>query len=340
MVVFSNPTYFYLLVFPAVVLLGYIWYWRRKKRLIQSYGQFTNLCSFMPDYSSSKYKIKSALIIQVMILTICILAGPHSNRKVATSKTVSNSEVVLCVDVSNSMLAANDASGSRMDKAKLMLESMINKLQGNSVALVVFAGNAYLQMPMSTDTEMARMYLDNLGPQMASSQGTAIGDAIKRAMVTFSQSKTTNKHIILLTDAENRDGEVTEALKLAIEKKVMVHVIGIGSSVASPIPLPDGGYMRDEAGNVIQTRFNANMAKQIARGGQGQYVHADENDAVKTIIDFIKNSNQGSSQKVSYSKDAALYQVYAFVAFILMVIQILLTEKKSKFVSRVTGDRD
>ncbi len=232
---FAHPEYLYLLI-AVPVLWGLFLYGRyRSQRNLARYGNPQVLAPLMPEVSKYKPWIKFVFQQLAFIILIFMLASPQSGAKLK-SETQQGVEIMIALDISNSMLA-EDNSPNRLNKAKMMLSKLIDKLDNDKVGLIVFAGEAYTQLPITTDAVSAKMFLNSIDPRMVSTQGTAIGEAIDMAMESFTPDETTDKAIILITDAENHEDDAIRAAQTAAEKGIKVNVIGIGTLEGKPFPL-------------------------------------------------------------------------------------------------------
>ncbi len=336
---FANPEYLYLL-FLLPVLFGIFLLSRiaRKKKL-QKYGNISVLEGQMPDVSKYKPWIKITLQLLAIALIVVILARPRAvgNTK-AEVVNVQGIEVMIALDVSNSMLASatSDANGvSRLQKAKSMLERLIDKLGNDKVGLIVFAGDAYTQIPITADFVSAKMFLNSINTSMVPTQGTAIGAAIKMAANSFTSDDKIQKSIIVITDGENHEDDAAGAAKEAGKEGIQINVMSIGDPKGGPIPLPSGGYLKDEQGNMVITKPDENMAKEIAAAGDGVYVSANNNDAINVLDSRLKDLAKSNIQKTVFTPNDEQFPIFAWIALVVLVIDIFVLDRKISWLKNI-----
>lgn len=261
---FANPYLLYLLfLIPAITGLYLLSRYSRKRKL-KRYGKLAVLSPLMPDASRYKPWIKITLQLLAVAALVFVLARPRAGAKEEVSE-VQGIEVMICLDVSNSMLASStdDPKGvSRLQRAKLVLEKLIDKLDNDKVGLIVFAGDAYTQLPITSDFVSAKMFLNSISTEMVPTQGTSIGAAIEMAMSSFTPTDDMQKAIIVITDGESFDDDPIAATQTAVKQGIQVDVIGLGSTKGSLIPIGrNGQFMKDDEGNPVTTRLDEAMAQ-------------------------------------------------------------------------------
>ena len=333
---FGNPEYLYLLILLPVII-ALFWFARRARaKKLQKFGQYIIADELMPDVSKYKPWIKLSLELIILALVIVILARPRAGARTEVTK-VRGIEAMLCVDVSNSMLASStdDPKGaSRMQRTKLVLDRVIDKLREDKIGLIVFAGNAYTQMPITTDGVSAKMFLNEISTNMVPSQGTAIGSAIKLAMNSFTKNEKTQKAIIIITDGENHEDDAVAMAKEANEKGIQVNVVGMGTVRGSQIPLENGQLMKDNDGNVVTTRLNETMAKDIAIAGGGLYVSGNSTDAVKILDEQLQKLAKTELETTVYSAHNEQFPVFAWLALIFVIIYLFVGDSKNSWLRK------
>lgn len=333
---FGNPEYLYLLLLLPVIVVLY-WFARKKRaKNLKVFGPKMIADELMPDVSKYKPWIKLSLELFALALIIVILARPRAGSKTEITK-VRGVEVMLCVDVSNSMLASStdDPKGvSRMQRTKLLMDRVIDKLKDDKVGLIVFAGNAYTQMPITTDGVSAKMFLNEINTNMVPTQGTAIGAAIKLAMNSFTDNEKSQKSVIVITDGENHEDDAVAMAKSAKEKGVQVNVVGVGTVKGSQIPIGGGQLMKDDSGNVVTTRLNEKMAQDIATAGGGIYVSGNATDAVSTLDEQLQKLAKTDLESVVYSQHNEQFPVFAWLALIIMLIDVFVVESKNSWLRK------
>lgn len=335
MINFAHPQYFYLLLLlPALVLL-FLWNRRDRRRRLERFGKRTSIEPLMPEVSRYKPWIRLVLELLLLTMVIVVLARPLAGSSKTTSK-VHGIEVMVAVDVSNSMNASstdNPQDVSRLQRSKMILQKLVDRLENNKVGLIVFAGNAYMQMPMTGDAASAKLFLNGISTNMAPTQGTAIGAAINLALNGFSQSKKSQKAIIIITDGENFEDDAIGAARQAAKMGVQVDVIGVGSTTGAPIPL-DGGYLTDDSGNPVTTYLNEKMAQEIAQAGAGVYISGTASDAVSTLQETLDKLAKSDLAAITYTQHDEQFPVFATIALLLLLGLLLLLERKNPWLKR------
>lgn len=328
---FASPEYLYLLILLPLLLAVYIYSNYRRNRNLRLYGDVQLLKSLMPDVSAYRPSIKLWLSFAALALIVVALARPQFGSKKETI-TRQGIEAVIALDISNSMMA-EDIAPNRLEKAKKIISRLIDKFENDKVGLIVFAGDAFVQLPITNDFISAKMFLETISPALISRQGTDIGGAISLAMKSFTNTEGVGKAIILITDGENHEGGAEEAAKLAADKGMNVYVLGIGSLEGAPIPA-DGSndYRRDKEGNVVVTKLNEQMAQTVAQAGNGAYIRVDNtNNAQKILESEVNKLAKADVTTEVYTEFNEQFEFIAWIAFILLVIEALILTGKSRF---------
>ena len=334
---FQNIELLWLLLLIPVMVVAHLLYSRRKRKELEAFGDLELLEPLMPNRSSVRPHLKFALLMLSLTLLIFALARPQYGTKEETIKR-QGIEMMVALDISNSMLA-EDVAPSRLDKAKQMVTSMINKFVDDKVGLVVFAGDAFVQLPITCDYVSAKTFLQNIDPSLIPAQGTAIGKAIETSLLSFgSEESDASRVIILITDGENHEDDAIGAAKKAQEKGVKVIVVGIGKPEGSPIPTSPGSnnFLKDRQGQVVVSRLNEDMCRQIAQAGGGIYVRADNtNSAVKVVEKEIDKLAKTEIETKVYTEYNEQYQSFALIALLILVIDFFIFARKNKRLSRI-----
>lgn len=327
---FANPEYFYLLIVLPLLLAVYIYSNYRRNRNLKLYGDVQLIKSLMPDVSAYRPGIKFWLSFAALALIIVALARPQFGSKKETI-TRQGIEAVIALDISNSMMA-EDIAPNRLEKAKKIISRLIDKFENDKVGLIVFAGDAFVQLPITNDFISAKMFLETISPALISRQGTDIGGAISLAMKSFTPAEGVGKAIILITDGENHEGGAEEAAKAAAEKGMNVYVLGIGSLEGAPIPAGGSNdYRRDKEGNVVVTKLNEDMAKTVAQAGNGAYIRVDNtNNAQKILESEVNKLAKADVTSEVYTEYNEQFEFIAWIAFLLLVIEVLILTGKSR----------
>lgn len=321
---FANPEYLYMLLLLPVVIGLFIYSNYRRKKNINSYGDSQLLKRLIPSTATLRNRITFWFTFFALALTILLLARPQFGAKKETV-TTRGVEVVVALDISNSMLA-DDISPNRLEKAKRLISRIINKSGENKVALIVFAGDAFVQLPITDDFISAKMFLESISPSLIARQGTDIGAAIDLAAKSFTANEKIGKAIIVITDGENHEGGAEEAAMRAAEKGINIYVLGIGTEKGGRIPIEGKGeFMRDNEGFVVISKLNEEMAGSIAKAGKGTYVRVDNTNNAQTIIENELDKLQKDDVKTDvYTKYREQFEVLAILVLLLLVAEIVI----------------
>ena len=336
---YAYPTHLYLLL--SLVAVGGLYWWARssRRRKLRRFGNIEVLRNLMPDASRYKPGIKLVLRLLALAALVIVLARPRSGARVQ-EETTAGIEVMIAFDVSNSMLASSNDSPdgiSRLDRARLLLEKLVDKLDNDKVGLVVYANESKMQLPLTTDFISAKMYLNELSPAMISNQGTDIASAIRMAMNGFSPAQDVHKAIILITDAEDHEGAAIEAAKIAAENGIQVDVVGLGSAKGAPIPVSGvrGQYLTGPDGNVVTTALNEALGQQIAAAADGIYVNGASPSALNELTSYLDKLQKSEFRSVSYSIAAEQFPTFAWIALIFLILDIFVLDRKSAWLKDV-----
>jgi len=336
---FANPYLLNLLwIVPAFCLL-FLWARAARRRRLARFGRPDVLAALMPDASPYKPAVKLTLRLIALAALVLVLARPRAGEK-QHDRAVAGIEVMIAFDVSNSMLASatDDPAGtSRLDRARLTLEKLLDRLDNDKVGLIIFAGQAKTQLPMTTDFYSAKMYLRELSPDLIQSQGTSVAEAIRMSMNGFGPDENVHKAIILITDSEDHEGEAVEAARLAAENGIQVDVVGLGSAKGAPIPLPGhrGEYFRDSQGQIVTTTLDSKLAEEIAKAGNGIFVNGAASDALDALTDRLDTLAKSEFKHVTYTAGAEQFPVFAWIALIFLVADIFVLDRKNSVLRRV-----
>lgn len=327
---FESPEILFLLILIPVLIGIFIFNQIRKQKKIKIFGDPELMAVLMPHVSRFRPQLKFYLQIFAVALLIVVLARPQFGKKKEEVKR-KGIEVMVALDISNSMLS-EDVQPSRLEKSKQVLSKLIDGMSSDKIGLIVFAGDAYTQLPITVDYVSAKMFLESISPNLIARQGTAIGSAIDLAIKSFPENSTASKSIILITDGENFEDNAVEAAKLASDNKIEVNVIGMGKTDGSPIPIPGTlGFRKDKDGNVIVTKLNEQMCQEIAQAGTGVYVRADNtNSAYKVISKELDTLSKSEISSEVFSDFNDQYQSFALIALIILLVDFFLYERINK----------
>ena len=324
-----------LAVVPVFIGL-YIWYTRRKRRQLAEFGDPALVIELMPNASRVRPNVKFSILMVALILLIVAAARPQYGQREQTIKR-QGIEAIIALDISNSMLA-EDVAPCRLDRAKQMLSKMIDQMVDDKVGLVVFAGEAYTQLPITCDYVSAKMFLNSITPDLIKTQGTAIGAALNTAIQSFgSEDSGASRAIVLITDGENHEDDAAAVAARAKEMGIKVMVVGIGKPEGSPIPIPGtNNFRKDRQGNVVVSRLNEDMCREIAKAGNGIYVRCDNtNTAMRALqkeIDTLATTEIETKVYTDYNEQ---FQSFVLVALLLLVIDFFIFNRKNKSLTRL-----
>lgn len=338
---FAYPKLLLLLLLVPFFVALYAWARYARGKKLRKFGNPKILSPLMPEVSPYKPPIKITLEMIALALLIIVCARPWGGVK--DEKTVKEGiEVVIAVDASNSMLASSTADEKGIDRmrtAKLILEKLINRLDNDRVGLIVYAGDAYTLIPVTSDYVSAKLFLNSIDPSQVDNQGTNIASAIDMATKSFSEDKKIGKAIILITDAEELEDQqsVMDAAKIAARNGIQLDVVGLGSTVPVPIPLKGGGYlMNTETGEPVKTALNEDLATEIASAGKGIYVNASNKEALNELdkqLDTVKKSALESSFSAIHDE---LFGIFAWFALAFLVLDIFVLDRKIGWLDKIT----
>ena len=323
---FADPNVLYLLIIlPFVAIFYFYSNYRRTKRL-RKYGDPELLSMLMPEASAHRPVFKFWVLWIALGLSIVMLARPQFGTRLEKVKR-SGIETIIALDISNSMLA-EDVVPSRLEKAKSLISRLVSNFNDDKVGLIVFAGDAFTQLPITSDYISAKMILESITPSLISSQGTNIGEAIRLAIKSFTPQEKVGRAIIVITDGENHEGGAVEAAKEAASKGMKVFVLGIGSPDGSPIPLDD--YRKDNQGNVIVTRLNEQMCREVAQAGNGVYIRVDNSSSAQSLLQKeIDKLTKRDLESTVYSNYNEQFPALAWIIIVLLIIEVVVLDKKN-----------
>lgn len=326
---FEEPAYLYLLLLLPLLAAFYLYSNYRRRKAIRKFGDPELMAQLMPDVSKYRPDLKFWLLFGAIGLFAVLIARPQFGSKIETVKR-KGVEVMIALDISNSMLA-QDVQPSRLEKAKRVMAKLVDGMENDKVGMIVFAGDAFTQLPITSDYISAKMFLESINPSLISKQGTAIGLAINLAIRSFTPQEGVGRAIVVITDGENHEGGAVEAAKAAAEKGIQVSVLGVGVPDGAPIPIEGtNDFRRDREGNVIVTRLNEAMCQQIAKAGEGIYVRVDNsNSAQKAIDQEIDKMAKSDVESKVYTEFNEQFQAIAWIILVLLLIEMLILDRKN-----------
>ncbi len=333
---FDNPLYLYFLaIIPLMAVLHYGTDILRHRRL-RAYGDLELLRPLMPDVSRWRRELKFWLVNIALAMMIVCLARPQYGTKIDT-RTRKGIEAIIALDVSNSMLA-EDVTPSRLQKSKMLISSLVDNMVDDKIGLIVYAGDAYTQLPITSDYVSAKMFLDNIDPSMIAVQGTDIARAIDLATHSFTQQEGVGRAIFVITDGEDNEGGAVDAAREAQKKGMKVYVLGVGSPEGSPIPMPGmNRYITDNAGNTVVSKLNEEMCRDIAQAGGGAYIYVDNSSSAQSALQkHVDKLAKADMEQTLYSEFDEHFRDFAWVALALLLIDVLLLARKNHVLGRFT----
>jgi Ca-activated chloride channel family protein len=332
---FESPEYLYLiLLVPALAALYVYSIYTQKKRL-RTYGDPELMAQLMPNVSHHRPLVKYILMLCVVGLLAVLIARPQFGTKAENVKR-NGIEIMIALDISNSMYA-RDVQPSRLERAKMLVSQLVDKLDNDKIGFIVFAGDAFTQLPITSDYVSAKMFLDNISPALIQQQGTAIGSAVSLATRSFTPEKKVGKMIILITDGENHEPGAEDAVQDAQKKGIEVCVLGVGMPNGAPIPLPGrSDYLRDAQGSTVVTKLDEQMCRQLAQLGKGVFVRVDNTDtAQKAIEGEIDKMAKADINTKIFSEYNEQFQAIAWLILLLLIADVLLLDYKNPLFKNV-----
>ena len=327
--IFAESRYlFLLLLIPVFIIIQTLVLRLRRKRL-EKFGDESLVKELMPSYSRAKVWLRLSFFLLAFFFFTLGISRPQMGAILKEHKT-RGAEVMIVLDVSNSMLA-EDYSPNRLERAKLAISRMVDKLRDDRIGLIVFAGNSFVQLPITTDYVSAKMFLNSISTQSVPVQGTAIGEAIGTAMRSFSAQSDKSRAIIVITDGENHEDDPVAAASQAAEQGVRVFAIGVGSPEGKMIPF-EGDYLRDKEGNPVVTRLDESVLQDVAAAGKGLYVRAGNSEfGLNPIIEEIAGMDDEEYNSVVFEEYDELYMYFFAMALFFLVLEMLIGDRRSKY---------
>jgi Ca-activated chloride channel family protein len=333
---FEDPIYLYLLVLiPILALIRFVLFRNQKKRL-RKFGEPALLKKLMPDVSRFRPSVKFWILQGALALLIVMLARPQLGTKISHEKRI-GIETIIAMDISNSM-RAEDIVPSRLDRSKMMVENLVDHFSNDKIGLIVFAGDAFVQLPITSDHVSAKMFLSSIDPSMIATQGTDLARAIDMATHSFTQEEGIGKAIVVITDGEDHEGGAVESAKAAKDNGMRVYVLGVGSVNGAPVPIPGtGDYMKDQAGNTVMSALNEDMCKQVAQAGGGAYIHVENNSAAQDQLDNeLDKLAKKETTATMYSEFDEQFQAFGVLALLLLILEICIFDRKNPLLKHLS----
>ncbi len=332
---FAHIELLWLLGLIPVLSAAYYAYTRHKRRQLEAFGDAELMEQLMPNASRVRPTVKFIFVMTALTFLILAAARPQFGQSERTEKR-QGIEAVIAMDISNSMLA-EDVAPNRLERAKQMVGKMVDKMVNDKVGLVVFAGDAFIQLPITCDYVSAKMFLNTIKPELIKTQGTAIGQALSTSIRCFGEQGDASRAIILITDGENHEDDAVAVAKRAKEAGIQVIVVGIGKPEGSPVPVAGtNNFMKDRQGNVVVSRLNEDMCREIAQAGGGIYVRCDNSNTAMRAVE--KELDKLATQEIEtqvYTDYNEQFQGFALIALLLLVVDFFIFNRKNKALTRL-----
>lgn len=328
MIIFAAPHYLLLLLLIPFFFLGMgLWLWGRRRRL-RRFGDEALVNELMPSWSRGKLWVRTVLLSLAFFFFVIGLSRPQIGAKLKDHK-IKGAEIMIVLDVSNSMLA-QDYSPDRLERAKLAISRITDKLKDDRIGLIVFAGTSFVQLPITSDYVSAKMFLNSISTESIPIQGTAIGDAISTAVRGFSAQSEHSRAIIVITDGENHEDDAVAAAKQATEAGIKVYTIGVGSADGQPIPM-NGELLKDKDGNIVVTRLDEETLRKVASAGGGAYVHAGNDEfGLTPIISDIRKMEDEEYNSVVFEEYNEQFMYFLGIALVFFVLEMLVGDRRAR----------
>ncbi len=328
MLTFAYIKFLWLLLLIPLFFIAQAVLSRVRRGRIEAFGQKELIRQIMPSYSRSKVWVRWVLFSLAFFFFVIGLARPQIGAKLKEQRT-KGVEIMIALDVSNSMLA-QDYSPNRLERAKLAVSKLVDRLREDRIGMVVFAGSSYVQLPITTDYVSAKMFLSSISPESVPIQGTAIGEAILTCAKSFSAQSEKSRAIIVITDGENHEDDAIGAARQAASMGIRVYTIGVGSPEGQPIPV-NGELLRDKDGEIVVTCLDEQSLVEIAAAGGGKYIRSGNSEfGLNPIVDDIKSMDAEEYVSLVFDEFDEQYMYFFVLALIFLVIEMLIGERRSK----------
>ena len=328
MIHFAQAQYLFLLILIPFFFIIFAVKLKLRLRRIRKFGDEKLVSQLMPSYAKGKAWVRLSLFAVAFFFFVIGLSRPQIGAKLKEHET-KGAEIMIALDVSNSMLA-EDYSPNRLERAKLAIARLVDKLRDDRIGLIVFAGNSFVQLPITTDYVSAKMFLNSISTESVPVQGTAIGEAINTAIRSFSAQSEKSRAVIVITDGENHEDDPVAAAKQAAGLGIRVFTIGVGSPEGKPIPM-DGELLKDKDGNIVVTRLDESVLQEVARAGNGVYVRAGNSEfGLNPIIDDIRKMEDEKYNSIVFEEYDEQFMYFFAIALFFFVVEMLVGDRRSK----------
>jgi Ca-activated chloride channel homolog len=333
---FAHTYYFYLFLLIPAMAAVFAWFLIWRRNALSRFGEWSVVRQLLPEASPGKLILKFAGAMLALAFLVLTLAGPQTGSKIEKARR-QGIDIMVALDVSNSMLA-EDIKPNRLERSKQAISRLIDKLDGDRIGIIVFAGKAFTQLPITTDYSAAKLFASAISTDIVPTQGTAIGDAISRAVASYGETKN-NKALIIITDGEDHEGSVIEQAEAAAKAGISIYTIGMGLPDGAPIPVYNGknmtGYKKNENGNTIVSRLDESLLQQVAAAGKGIYVRASNSEAgLKPVMDEISKIQESEIETKQFTDYESRFQYFLAFVIIILVADLFIFEKRTNWLKK------
>ena len=336
---YGNIEFLYFLALIPLLLLTLYLYNRWQKKSISKFGDPNLVMDLMKNYSKSRRNIRNTLFILSIIFLIIGISNPQIGTKMEEVKR-EGVDLMIAIDLSYSMMA-QDIKPNRLERAKQAISRLIDKLEGDRIGLVVFAGEAYVQLPITTDYSAAKLFLSTVNTSIIPTQGTKIGNAIDLCSKSFDKENAQSKAIIIITDGETHDEEAIKSAKKAKEEGIYIHTLGMGLTKGGPIPIYNkygstSEFRKDREGNVIITKLNESMLEEIALAGEGTYIRANNSKSgLSSLFEEINKMEKKEIGTMIFTNYKDRFQIFIGISLVLLILNLFFLERKNNIKSKI-----
>ena len=336
---YDNIDFLYFLALIPLIAIGLYFYNRWQKKSIEKFGDENLVTELMQNHSKARKNIKNTLFIFSIAFLIIGISNPQIGAKMEEVKR-EGVDLMIAIDLSHSMMA-QDIKPNRLERAKQAISRLIDKLEGDRIGLVVFAGEAYVQLPITTDYSAAKLFLSTVNTSIIPTQGTKIGNAINLCVKSFDQENNQNKAIIIITDGENHDEEAISSAKIAQEQNIYIHTLGMGLTKGGPIPIYNkygstSEFRKDREGNIIITKLNETILKEIAQAGMGTYIRANNSKSgLSVLFDEINKMEKKEIGTMIFTNYKDRFQIFIGISLILLILNLIILQRKNNWKTNI-----
>ena len=336
---YDNIDFLYFLALIPLIAIGLYFYNRWQKKSIEKFGDENLVTELMQNHSKARKNIKNTLFIFSIAFLIIGISNPQIGTKMEEVKR-EGVDLMIAIDLSHSMMA-QDIKPNRLERAKQAISRLIDKLEGDRIGLVVFAGEAYVQLPITTDYSAAKLFLSTVNTSIIPTQGTKIGNAIDLCIKSFDQENNQNKAIIIITDGENHDEEAISSARIAQEQNIYIHTLGMGLTKGGPIPIYNkygstSEFRKDREGNIIITKLNETILKEIAQAGMGTYIRANNSKSgLSVLFDEINKMEKKEIGTMIFTNYKDRFQIFIGISLILLILNLIILQRKNSWKTNI-----